>query len=64
MSLLGLAFVLAVGLAGPLLAISKRARIPLVVGEILLGVLVGRTGTGWVDASEPVTGSYERYLAS
>ncbi|HWO62099.1 MAG TPA: cation:proton antiporter [Umezawaea sp.] len=54
MSLLGLAFVLAVGLAGPLLAISKRTRIPLVVGEILLGVLVGRTGTGWVDASEPV----------
>jgi Kef-type K+ transport system membrane component KefB len=54
MSLLGLALVLAVGLAGPLLAISKRARIPVVVGEILLGVLVGRTGTGWVDASEPV----------
>lgn len=54
MSLLGLALVLAVGLAGPLLAISKRARIPLVIGEILVGVLVGRTGTGWVDAGEPV----------
>ncbi|MEO6087639.1 MAG: cation:proton antiporter, partial [Umezawaea sp.] len=54
MSLLGLALVLAVGLAGPLLVISKRARIPLVVGEILVGVLVGRTGTGWVDAGEPV----------
>jgi Kef-type K+ transport system membrane component KefB len=37
MGLLGLALVLAVGLAGPLLAISKRARVPVVVGEILRG---------------------------
>jgi Kef-type K+ transport system membrane component KefB len=54
MSLFGLALVLAVGLAGPALAMSKRVRIPVVVGEILLGVLVGRTGTGWVDADQPV----------
>ncbi len=57
MSLLVLALVLAlvlvVGLAGPLLATPKSARIPVVVGEILLGVLVGRTGLGWVRADTP-----------
>lgn len=54
MSLFTLAVVLAAGVAGPLLAAPKRARLPVVVGEILLGVVVGRTGTGWVDASDPV----------
>lgn len=54
MSLLGLAVVLAVGLAGPLLAMPKRARVPVVVGEIVAGVIVGRTGIGWVDANQPV----------
>lgn len=54
MSLFGLAVVLAVGLAGPLLAAPARARIPVVVGEVLAGVLIGRTGLGWVNPGEPV----------
>ncbi|HEX9335333.1 MAG TPA: cation:proton antiporter, partial [Pseudonocardiaceae bacterium] len=54
MSLFELAVVLAVGLAGPLLASPKRARAPVVVGEIALGVVVGRTGIGWVHADQPV----------
>jgi Kef-type K+ transport system membrane component KefB len=50
MSLLGLALVLAVGPAGPLPAISRRARIP---------VAVGRSSSvcwpvGWLDAGEPI----------
>jgi Kef-type K+ transport system membrane component KefB len=49
-----LAVVLAVGLAGPLLASPKRVRVPVVVGEIALGVVVGRTGTGLVRADQPV----------
>jgi Kef-type K+ transport system membrane component KefB len=53
MSLLPLALVLIVGLAGPLLATPKRARVPVVVGEILLGVVVGRTGFDWVRADSP-----------
>lgn len=53
MSLLTLALVLVAGLAGPLLATSKRARVPVVVGEILLGVVVGRTGLDWVHADSP-----------
>ena len=54
MTLAGLALVLAVGLVGPLLATPARLRIPVVVGEILLGVLVGRTGIGWVDPDDKV----------
>ena len=54
MSLAVLALVLAVGLAGPLLAARRRPAVPVAVGEILAGVVVGRTGFGWVDPSEPV----------
>lgn len=54
MGLFGLAVVLMVGMAGPLLATPERTRAPVVVGEILAGVLVGRTGLGWVHADQPV----------
>ncbi|MFB9924732.1 cation:proton antiporter [Amycolatopsis halotolerans] len=54
MTLFAMAVVLLAGLAGPLLATPKRARIPIVVGEILLGVAVGRTGLGWVKADDPI----------
>ena len=33
-----------------LLSRFKRLRLPLVVGEILAGILVGRSGFGWVEA--------------
>jgi len=54
MNLFTLAVVLAAGLAGPLFAAPKRARLPVVVGEILMGVALGRTGAGWIDPDEPV----------
>lgn len=54
MSLAGLALVLALGLAGPLLATPKRAGIPVAVGEIAAGVAAGRTGLRWIDPGEPV----------
>ncbi|WP_236796124.1 cation:proton antiporter [Amycolatopsis sp. GM8] len=54
MSLFALAVVLLAGLAGPILATVKHARVPVVVGEILMGVVVGRTGTGWVHPDDPV----------
>jgi len=53
-SLAGLALVLALGLAGPLLATAKRAGIPVAVGEIAAGVAAGRTGLRWIDPGEPV----------
>ena len=54
MSLAGLALVLALGLAGPLLATPKRAGIPVAVGEIAAGVAAGRTGLRWINPGEPV----------
>jgi Kef-type K+ transport system membrane component KefB len=47
-----LALVVAVGLAGPLLAAGRRSLAPVVVGELLAGVIVGRTGFHWINASE------------
>jgi Kef-type K+ transport system membrane component KefB len=37
------------GLGGPLLALSGRRFVPVVIGEIIAGVIVGRTGFGAVD---------------
>ena len=54
MTLGALALVILVGLAGPLLAGPERLRLPVVVGEILAGVAVGRTGFGWVHADDAV----------
>lgn len=50
-----LALIVAAGLAGPLLSIGRRAYVPVVVGELLAGVVIGRTGGGWLDATEPTT---------
>lgn len=41
------------GLGGPLLGVSGRWFVPVVVGEILAGVVVGKTGLGIVDPEEP-----------
>jgi len=47
-----LALVAVVGLAGPLLASVPRLRIPVVIGELALGLLIGRTGFGLVDPGD------------
>jgi Kef-type K+ transport system membrane component KefB len=39
------------GLAGPLLADGRRPLVPVVVGELLAGIVLGRTGIGWIDPS-------------
>jgi Kef-type K+ transport system membrane component KefB len=41
---LTLAWILAIGLVGPLLALPKRFRVPIAVGEILIGVVFGQSG--------------------
>jgi Kef-type K+ transport system membrane component KefB len=48
-----LALIAVAGLAGPLLASLPRLRMPLVVGEIAAGVLIGRTGLGLLDPDQP-----------
>ena len=48
-----LALIVAVGLAGPLLAALPRFAAPLVVGEILAGVVVGHSGFDLVPVTDP-----------
>ncbi len=50
MSLGDLALIVAAGLAGPLLAAGRRAFVPVVVGEIVAGVILGRSGLDVVHA--------------
>ncbi len=40
------------GLAGPLLAASGRVLVPVVVGELLAGLVLGRSGFAWLHADE------------
>jgi Kef-type K+ transport system membrane component KefB len=41
------------GLGGPLLGVAGRRFVPVVIGEIVAGVIVGRTGLGAVNPSDP-----------
>jgi len=48
-----LALIAAASVAGPLLSALGRRLIPVVVGELAAGIIIGRTGFGWIDAGEP-----------
>jgi Kef-type K+ transport system membrane component KefB len=52
-SFLDLAIVCAAALAGPLLATPRGWRVPVVLGELLAGLVLGRTGLGVLDAADP-----------
>jgi Kef-type K+ transport system membrane component KefB len=52
-SFLDLAVVCAVALAGPLLATPRNWHLPVVLGEILAGAVLGASGFGVLDASDP-----------
>ena len=41
------------GLAGPLLSASERVLVPVVVGELLAGLVIGRTGFDWIHPDRP-----------
>src|SRR6201991_1274199 len=47
------ALVAIIGMAGALLASIPRFGIPVIIGELLAGLLVGRTGFGIVDHTDP-----------
>lgn len=53
MSIATLALIVAIGLLGPLLARPTALRIPVVVGELLAGIVFGRTGFHRIDAADP-----------
>ena len=48
-----LALLAVIGLAGPLLASLPRFRVPIVIGELIAGMAVGRSGFGIVDHADP-----------
>jgi Kef-type K+ transport system membrane component KefB len=48
-----LAVLTAVGFAGPLLASLPRLRIPVIIGELIAGLVIGKTGFGLVDDANP-----------
>jgi Kef-type K+ transport system membrane component KefB len=50
-----LALLIVAGLAGPLLALPAPTLVPVVVGEIAAGVVLGVSGFDVIDASEPTT---------
>lgn len=53
MSFFQLSLIAAVALLGPLLALPRKWHIPVVLGQLLAGIVIGRTGLGLVDSSDP-----------
>jgi len=45
--------IIVAGLIGPLLAAGRRPLIPAVIGELIAGIALGRSGVGLVDATTP-----------
>jgi Kef-type K+ transport system membrane component KefB len=50
-----LTVIVCAGLGGPLLSLIRGGLVPVVVGQLAAGVIVGKTGFGWVNPSEPTT---------
>ena len=48
-----LTLIILAGLLGPLLSSSRRWLVPVVVGELLAGIALGKTGAGLVKADDP-----------
>ena len=53
MSFFQLSLIAAVALLGPLLAFPRKWNLPTVLGQLLAGIAIGRTGLGLVDSADP-----------
>ncbi len=49
-----LALLVAAGLLGPLLAMPRRLGLPVIVGEILAGIIIGPHGTNWLNPNHEI----------
>ncbi|MEU5406527.1 cation:proton antiporter [Nocardia asteroides] len=49
-----LALVVALGVIGPLLALPKRLHLPVLLGELLAGIVFGTTGLQILDPTDPI----------
>ena len=50
-----LALIVCAGLGGPLLSGARPQLLPVVVGEIVAGIVIGRTGFGWLNTTNDLT---------
>ena len=48
-----LLIIIVAGLVGPLLAAGRRPLLPAVVGELIAGIIIGRSGLNWLDPTTP-----------
>lgn len=48
-----LAVICAIGLLGPLLALPRAWHLPVVLGELMAGAVLGKTGLGYLHSSDP-----------
>jgi len=48
-----LSLIATVALLGPLLALPRKWHLPVVLGQLLAGIAIGRTGLGLVDSTDP-----------
>jgi len=48
-----LAIIAVAGLIGPLLAARSSWNVPVVLGELVAGLVLGASGLGWLDAADP-----------
>jgi Kef-type K+ transport system membrane component KefB len=48
-----LTLIILAGLCGPLLSSSRKVLIPVVVGELLAGIALGKTGAGLIKSDDP-----------
>ena len=48
-----LALLVVIGMAGPLLTAVPHLRIPVIVGELVAGIVIGKTGFDVVDTTDP-----------
>ena len=48
-----LAIIAAAGLIGPLLALRSGWNLPIVLGELVAGMVLGATGFSWLHAEDP-----------
>ena len=53
MSFATLAVIALVAVLGPLLALPRRTHLPIIVGELLAGIILGPTLLGYLDSTDP-----------
>ncbi len=48
-----LALICAVAMLGPIVSLNRMVHIPVVIGELAVGIVLGRSGTGVINADDP-----------